>query len=522
MHELLTAGGLHCSISPDSFSRPTASMHRRYPLLVFIVLLLSATGSTGCAGTKDINPVTGERDTYAYSWADEVKLGQEADGSIQAEFGVYDDPELVRYVDRLGQQLVSVSHMRRPEAPAKFRNTQFYFRVLDSPIVNAFALPGGYVYVTRGLLAHLDNEAQLAVVLGHEIGHVVGRHHSEQALAQQRGQLGVLGGAILGQVLLGGNAAENILQIGGTGAQLLFLKWGRGAERESDQFGVEYAALDGYDASEGAEFFRSLKRMSEAAGQSIPNWQSSHPDPGEREQTIKQMAAEWRQRVTMNEVDAAEYLQHIDGLVVGEDPRQGYTQNGTFYHPQLRFQFPVPRGFEVVNQPSQVVMVGPNQEALLVFTFSQANTPEEAARQFSAQEGITVVNTGTINTGAGTGYSVIADAQTQQGAVRLQNTFTSYGGTVYSFLGYTSPDGFQRYQSAFQSAAQGFRDLTDARYLNVQPTRLELVRVSRPTTFSSLLGNLPNDFTPEEVAILNQVELGDTIPAGRTVKIPRN
>jgi predicted Zn-dependent protease len=502
-------------------------MPRSYVTFLLIVIVLASAGMSGCAGTKDRDALTGERKTFAYSIEDEVQLGREADGSIIAEFGLYDNAALTAYVNEIGQRLVEESHFRRNQgdpAYAQFQDVDFYFRVLDSPVVNAFALPGGYIYVTRGLLAHLENEAQLAVVLGHEIGHVIGRHHSERALAQQRGQLGLLGGAILGQVLLGGSAAENILNIGGTGAQLLFLSWGRDAERESDQLGVEYAALEGYAAGEGAEFFRSLERIGEASGQSIPNWMSSHPDPGEREQTIRQMASEWDRELAgpMNTLDTEEYKQQIEGLVVGEDPRQGFTESGTFFHPQLRFQFPVPRGFEVINQPSQVVMVGPNQEALMIFTFAQASTPQEAAQQFASQQGITVIDQGTLSTGVGTAYSVIADAQTEQGAVRLQNTFVSYGGNVYSFLGYAAGGGFQQYQSAFQSAPSGFRELTDARYLNVQPTRLNILRTTRSAPFSSYLGNLPADFSPEEVAIMNQVELGETIPSGALLKIPRN
>ena len=175
--------------------------------------------------------------------------------------------------------------MKREDTDQKFRETEFYFKVLDSPVVNAFALPGGYVYFTRGLMAHLNNEAQLSVVIGHEIGHVAARHASQRAMRQQLGQIAVIGGAVLGQELLG-LPGGNILNLSSQAAELLFLSYSRDAERESDELGVEYAAMTGFTAAEGAEFFTSLKRISEQSGQSIPTMMSTHPDPGERENRI--------------------------------------------------------------------------------------------------------------------------------------------------------------------------------------------------------------------------------------------
>ena len=221
-------------------------------------LLLLVSVLAGCASS--INPLSG-RKSYGYAWSpeEEVQIGRESDGSIVAQYGLYDDPATAAYVDSIGQALVAVSHFRRGDVNPIWANLQFHFRVVDSPVVNAFALPGGYVYVTRGLMAYLENEAQLAVVIGHEIGHVVGRHGSRAMRKQQFGMGALILGAIGSQAVLGGNAAENVLNMGGTATQLLFLKYGRDAETESDQLGVEYAAMSGYKASEGSAFFRSLK-----------------------------------------------------------------------------------------------------------------------------------------------------------------------------------------------------------------------------------------------------------------------
>lgn len=141
----------------------------------------------------EVNPVTGNKRAYGYSWEQEVEIGAQADKEISAQYGLYENAELSNYVDELGQALLEVSHMRREDTKQKFRETEFTFRVLDSPVVNAFALPGGYIYVTRGLLAHLNNEAQLAMVVGHEIAHVAARHASQRAATQQFGQLAIIG-----------------------------------------------------------------------------------------------------------------------------------------------------------------------------------------------------------------------------------------------------------------------------------------------------------------------------------------
>src|SRR5688500_3977858 len=168
------------------------------------------------------SPVTGKRRAYGFSWAQELQMGREADKQIIQEFGLYDDPELQAYVQRVGQGVLAKSDLRDADAPEQYRNSPFTFRVLDSPVVNAFALPGGYVYVTRGLMTHLDNEAQLAVVLGHEIGHVAARHSARQAAKAQLGQLGLMAGAILGSTVLENpQVAEQIVGLGGQAMQLL-------------------------------------------------------------------------------------------------------------------------------------------------------------------------------------------------------------------------------------------------------------------------------------------------------------
>ena len=487
--------------------------------LQHLAIVLLAALVAGCALSR--SPITGNKRAYAYTWAQEVRLGAEADQQILRAFGIYDDPELNRYVAEVGESVLANSDMRDPETPREFRETEFTFRVLDSPVVNAFALPGGYIYVTRGLLAHANNEAQLAVVLGHEIGHVAARHASQRALEQQLGQLVLIGGAIAGQEILN-LPAQDLLNLGGTAAQLLFLRYSREDERESDQLGVEYAARAGYETSEAANFFQSLKRISEAEGQAIPTWLSSHPDPGEREQSILRLSAAWADASPMSRVEQRELYNAIDNMVLGEDPRQGFEEGGVFYHPELRFRFPVPRGFDVINQPTQVAMVEPQGRAIEVFGFSQQASARAAAQQFSGQQGVQVVESGPAQTSGIPAYYVLADAQTQQGQViRLLSYFVEHGGNVYQFVGYALRSDFNAYQGEFQRSMQGFAPLTEARYLNVQPVRTEIVSAPRTAAFDSFVpSELPRDLTPQDIAVMNQVQLNETIQAGTLLKLP--
>lgn len=487
-----------------------------------ILVVISALILPSCVSIQT-SPVSGNKRAYGYSWEEELKIGKESDSEIIAQYGLYDDEELSNYVSNLGQELLEVSHFSREGTPSEYRNTDFTFRVLASPVVNAFALPGGYVYVTRGLLAHLENEAQLMVVLGHEIGHVAARHASQRAAEQQLGQLAIIGGAVLGESF--GLDGGNILQLSSQTAQLLFLSYSRDDERESDQLGVEYSAMKGYQAAEGGEFFRSLKRISEKAGQGIPSHLSSHPDPGEREENIPELAAKWAQKGYEQTItDSDEYLNMIDNIMYGQNPREGFERNGIFYHPELEFKFPVPTGFQVINQPSAVILVNEEQDAVVQFSIDSKNTtPEASVKEFLNQEGVNTLEQSTTQANGLSGYEAEAIIQQEDGSeLRLDISALSYNGNIYRFLSYTTTNQFGSYEQQFSSVSNGFDKLTDSSILDIQPARLELVKTNRSGSFSSFLPNeLPLGIEPLDVAIINQVQLDENIPSGRWIKIPK-
>lgn len=493
------------------------------PLLALLILL------TGC-GTSNLNLVSGESQRGAYSWPQQVELGQEADQQIIAQYGLLDNAQVNQYVEAVGEQVLSQAFdaiQRSVDAGevqvdaaalAQIRATPFAFRVLDSPVVNAFALPGGFTYVTRGLLSHLDNEAQLAMVLGHEIGHVLAQHSSRQAFEAQRGQLGLIGAAIAGSII-DPRLGQGILEYGSTGAQLLFLKYGRDAEREADRAGVAYSEFAGYDAAQAAAFFRSLERIQEAAGASLPSFLSTHPDPAEREQTIPELAAQY----DGTNIGEEGFLTEMEGIVLGENPREGFVEDGVFYHPELAFRFSVPRGWGTSNTRQAVTLSEPNGAAALQFTFSSQSSAQAAAQELRSAQGITVTGQQTFSANGNPGVLLEGQAAQQSGTVAFLAGYIEFGGNVYEMVGLTTPQNYRSYGASFDQTIRSFARLTDSRYLNRQPVRLEVVAAPRTAAFSTFLAGRPEvpGLDAAGLAILNQVDLNETIPAGTLLKLPR-
>ncbi|HWO40536.1 MAG TPA: M48 family metalloprotease [Candidatus Eisenbacteria bacterium] len=464
-------------------------------------------------------PATGERRYLGFSWEQEQEIGKQASKEIAATFGLYHDPKLESYVKRVGDRVLQESHLRRESIDPEFRRTPVTFQVLDSPTVNAMAIPGGHIYVTRGLLAHLTSEDQLAMVLGHELGHVTARHAARQAWQQQIGQGLLLGGAVLGQVL--GLSADQILGLGGTAAQLIFLRHSREDELEADKLGVEYSARAGYDPLQIAGFFRALARMTEKEGAALPSFLMTHPNPGDRIQRIKELSGVAR-RLQPEHADGSRYFQAIEGVVFGEDPRQGFVEEGVFYHPELRFRFPVPQGFRIINQPTQVVMLENQKRAAIGFRLAGEKSAESAAARFAAQPGVRVLESARTRSMNLPAAMVVADARpTNNQVVRVIAYFVEYGGRTYHFIAYTSPQLFGGFRNEFLATMRGFGELTDPEVLRRQPIRLRVERANRTAAFRELVpAKLPKGVTAEELAILNQVGLADEIRAGTLIKLP--
>lgn len=464
------------------------------------------------------NPVTGKKEISFMSEAQEMSLGQQSDPSIQSEFGVYPDSLLQQYLTARGTEMARISH--RP-------NLAFQFKVMDSDVVNAFAVPGGYVYFTRGILAHFNNEAQMMGVLGHEIGHVTARHGAQQ----QTKQILLQGGLIIGMI-----ASPKFAQYAETasqGLQLLMLKYSRDHESQSDKLGVEYSSKTGYDAREMAGFFQTIGRIQEAAGASIPNIMSTHPDPGDRFKNVTAMAVATQQENPNKTYDVNRdgYLRRIDGIVYGEDPRQGYIENNNFYHPELKFEFPIPSGWKTHNSPTQFQMASTDQKAMMIMTLAPEKTLAEAATAVATKHKLKILdqrNT-TINglqaiiqVGDQVPETAQNGQQTQQAAqnaVRVMTAFIAYNGMNYIIHGVAGPTDFPQYERSFTNTMMGFRTLTDYAKINVTPNRIRIKTVYNDGTLLETLRafNMP-DKQHKELAILNGMELTDRVTRGMLIK----
>ena len=357
-------------------------------------------------------------------------------------------------------------------------------------------------------------------MLGHEIAHVARQHAARQAFEAQRSQIGLIAGALLGQAVLGGNAAENILNLGGQGLQLLQLKYGRDDESESDELGVEYATLAGYRAEEGARFFTTLKRLSDKSGGSLPEFLSSHPDPGNREVRVRQLAQEWAAKAPGANLvtDEADFMTQVDGIVFGDNPRQGYVEGSTFLHPEMRFQFTVPQGWQLQNDAQQVLL-GTNG-VVAQLTLSQQTSAAAGARAAAGQQGAQVIDSGQTSVNGLPAAFVVLDGQTEQGVVRVAYQFVEHGGRVYQMAAMSSQQGFSQFQSQIAQYLGSFRPLTDSRALAVQPSRIDVRTAPRTTTFGALVpSSLANKITPDDLAIANQTTLDATVQAGTKVKL---
>ena len=455
------------------------------------------------------NPVTGERELALISESQEVQMGQEAAQQVEASLGLVQDEALQSYVQQIGTQLASESE--RPELPWRFR-------VVDDPVPNAFALPGGFIYLTRGMMNLMDSEAELASVLGHEIGHVTARHSVSQMSRAQVAQLG-LG---LGMVFV--DELQRYGDLASTGLQLLFLKYGRDDERQADELGFRYAMHEGYDVREMAEVFSSLERFGQTAGQSpLPSWMSSHPDPGERvsrtQQRVQQLPAGALDTLSAHR---DRYLQRIDGLVYGENPRNGFFRGSTFYHPDLRFSISYPSGWNVQNLPQAVVGVSPNNDAAMELTLSQGGSPTAAASAFLGQQGIAAGQAVQQQVNGVPAVASTFQAQTQQGVVQGLAAFFAHGGQIYQVIGYAPQQRYNAYGNEFQRALGSFAPVSDPAILNVQPNRMDIVRVQQSQTLSQFLQSNPSPVSADEIALINQLSgPSATIPAGTMLKVVR-
>jgi predicted Zn-dependent protease len=479
----------------------------RRTVLAFPALLLTAGLVAGPVASCARNPVTGKNELSLVSESQEIQMGQQAAQEVAQSIGFVDDPELQAYVADIGKRMAAKSE--RPNLP-------WEFHVVNDAAVNAFAIPGGFIYVTRGLLAHMNTEAELASVLGHEIGHVTARHSVQQISKAQLATLGLGIGSIL---------SSDVAQLAGVASQglgVLFLKYGRDAETQADDLGFRYALGLNYDVREMANVFETLNRASQVGGGTggrLPEWLSTHPNPENRVARTQARLDTLQTPLGNTIVGRDEFLRQIDGLTFGEDPRQGFFEGGMFYHPDMQFQLQFPDGWRTQNTPSAVVALSPKEDAIIQLGLAGNAPPREAASKFLSQEGIQAGDASTSSINGNQAATSYFQAQTQQGVIEGIVSFISYGGRTFGLMGYTPQGGLRSYDDDLRGTINSFDRLRNSAALSVKPAVLQLVRLPSQMTLAQFNSQYPSTTSIEELAIINEVEGPESVlPRGRTVK----
>ena len=491
---------------------------------LFIALFLAPAIALPAACARVVNPATGQTEFTAMSPAQEQQIGEEQHPQVLAQFGgAYQDPELQAYVTGIGERLADVSEL--PEL-------DFTFTVLNSEVVNAFALPGGYVYVTRGLLALADNEAELAGVMAHEIGHVTARHSAQRHSRGVLAQGGVAIGSILAGVLGGSAAADLVQQAGGVGAQAYLAGYSRDQEFQADELGVRYLARAGYDPRAMSSFLDKLarndqlmRRLAGSDGGADPasSWFATHPRTPDR---VARAAAQASAATPeAGRIERDRYLAAIDGMVYGEDPSQGVVRGRTFLHPELGFAFEAPPGYRLVNTPAAVLAQA--KDGLM--TFDAARLPEgRGVAAYVAADWAQELGAGRLGNvteaevNGMPAASAVAAGQLDDGrpvtvalaAIRASDD------RVYRFM-FVSPGRMSAAQArGYQATINSFRRLSPDEAAAIGGKRVRVVTVEPGQSVQDFARRMAVDALPQEqFALLNGLGAAAALLPGQKVKV---
>lgn len=450
--------------------------------------------------------------------AKDKATGAKAHPELLAEFGgLYEGPQ-AGYVTTVGRKVASQSGLAN-------QPTEFTISLLNSPVNNAFAIPGGYVYVTRQLMALMNNEAELASVLGHEVGHVAARHSQKRNSRATRAGLGAVLATVLGGVLLGGDGAKLGQQLGGAIAQRYVLSYSRAQEYEADDLGVTYLTKSGYDPVASSTMLASLAAQtsldSRRAGKSenaLPEWASTHPDPASRVTRARQKALATAARGKTTNRDS--FLQMLDGMLYDDDPKQGVVEGSSFRHPELKLGFNAPSGYVMTNGTQAVSITGTGGQAQFSGGAFDGNLDTYMANVFKAVGGSqTQVNYGTVRrttiNGLDVGYAT-AQASTQSGQVDVTVYAYIFGPTTAYHIVAINPVGATTFSPLFQSV----RRLSATEIASIRPRRIDVVPVKSSDTVRSLAERMAYpDYKLERFRVLNGLGADEALKPGQKVKI---
>lgn len=459
------------------------------------------------------NPVTGEQDFVMFSEDKELALGREYHPQIIKEYGRYEDEALQAYVQNVGERVAAVSHRK---------DLVYRFTVLDSPVVNAFALPGGYLYITRGLMAYLNSEAELAAVLGHEIGHVTARHGVRQQSAAQAANLGYTLGSLLIPGLRNAGAQNIFNMLGGA----LLSGYGREHELESDRLGAEYLAKSGYDPQAMIEVISVLKDQSTFAeaeakkqGQDYQGYHgifASHPDNDTRLQEVVRSADQYLAN-SGGEVGEEAYLARIDGMVFGDSEKQGIRSGRNFYHAEMQFALQFPQDWHIQNNPSSIQAIAPGGSAYIEIGASDLNRKQTPAEFIRDRLNVDNLREGrSFNSNGLEGYTGITE---QQGRLIRLSVIYLRDKAFILIGGAKENREFGQFDPAFLATADSLHVLREEERELARAKRIEVVRATASDSYAQWAQNSRISNSPmQQLQLLNGDYPNQQLQAGRLVK----
>ncbi len=486
--------------------------------------LMLATALLAACGSTVNNPVTGQAERSVMSEAAEVAEGKKAHSQVLQEYTALKNPRVQAYVNELGQRLAKQSQRA---------NLQWTFTVLDSPEINAFALPGGYVYVTRGIMVYLDSEADLAGVIGHEIGHVTARHGAQRATRQQDAGLGVLAASVLGAVLEAqgvtgaGQMAGDISQ---TVAAGYIAKYGREQELQADSLGAEYLSRVRFDPNNMVDVIKVLKNqerfaadLARAQGRAAPaqnSWLASHPSNDQRLDTITRLAAQYKAGTAYSDEGRARYQQILEGMAFGESADQGLTRGRNFYHPGLGFALTAAEGWRIQNEADQITLMNSAGDAGLIVKMAP---PDAGKTHDEIIKKLINPNAGRaeraqINGLAATRFSGTVAGKNGQAQNTELTLITSPAGAVFLFI-HAAKDAatLQRSRAQMLDTENTFRALTAADKAAAKPWMVKSIAMPRGG-FAELAKTSPLANPEQQLRLINGVYPSGDIKPGLLVK----
>jgi len=459
------------------------------------------------------NPVSGRPELTVMSAAEERRIGAEQAAEVARTIGLVDDPRLGTYLQEVGRRLAA----RSPR-----RDVTYTFAVVDLAEPNAFALPGGEVFVSRGLLVLANSEDELAGVLGHEIGHVAARHAARRVTrAAPLALITALGAGITGLV---SPAVGGLL--GGAGElanSALLAPYSRDQEREADRVGQEIVAGAGYDPVALSTFLHTLEREEALHRDQARAWSffATHPPTPERVATTAQEAAHLTRAASAPiAASDADFLAHLDGLSVGPSAHDGVFEGATFRHPDLDFAVRLPAGWKAANGRSAIGAVAPEGGAIVLLDSATGTDPVEAERAFEkeARSG-PLPNTEKLTIAGLPAVHAAAVIDSRRGPLALDLTWIAYAGRVYRVTGIAPGGRAEEFRAAWRETAASFRPLTTSERRAIRETRLRIARARHGETIGDVVRRAGSAWSAEEAAVANEVAPGDVLAGGRPVKV---